>query len=81
MVVLRIGAYLERKSLIFQVISALVSQKHIVTPAYLENVVKKLKEGVAIPDPDLYVDDFICFSFPKLCLKVNELLLHIYGNI
>lgn len=42
-------------SVTIKVISALVSQKHIVTPAYLENVVKKLKEGVAIPDPDLFL--------------------------
>lgn len=48
-----IGAFWERKPLIFQVISALVSQKHIVTPAYLENVVKNMKEGAAMPDPDL----------------------------
>lgn len=48
-----IGAFWERKSLIFQVISALVSQKHIVTPGYLENVVKNMKEGAAMPDPDL----------------------------
>ena len=39
----------------FQVIAALVSQKHIVTPAYIEKVVDHIKEGAAKPDPDLYV--------------------------
>ncbi|XP_062584813.1 uncharacterized protein LOC134246462 [Saccostrea cucullata] len=42
-------------SVTIKVIAALVSQKHIVTPAYIEKMVECTKEGKLQPDPDLFL--------------------------
>ncbi|XP_061189809.1 uncharacterized protein LOC133197687 [Saccostrea echinata] len=42
-------------SVTIKVIAALVSQKHIVTPKYIEKVVEYTKEGKLLPNPDLFL--------------------------